>query len=67
VPRRATPDRARRAGTTAARSHAARKAVPAIAEEAPSFEAGKSFEPPPNGRSPLSPAESAGLGLDLPL
>jgi hypothetical protein len=69
VPRRATPERARRSGAPAARSHAApaRKAPPAVADEAPSFEAGKSFEPPPNGRSSLSPAESAGLGLDLPL
>jgi hypothetical protein len=80
LPARATPERARRSGTTAARSHAVPPrhaprnsssanagAASANAEGTPSFEAGKSFESPANGRPPLSPAESAGLGLDLPL
>jgi hypothetical protein len=73
LPARVTPERARRSGTATARSHAvpprraARSASAANAEGTPSFEAGKSFESPANGRPPLSPAESAGLGLDLPL
>lgn len=73
VPRRATPERARRVPGARAHAASARKAASGVAAQPPSFEASKSleaeksFEPPPSGRSPLSPAESAGLGLDLPL
>jgi hypothetical protein len=63
--RRATPDRARRG---ARGNGAARKTPSMLSEEPPVFGPGKSFDAPPaDNRSPLSPAESAGLGLDLPL
>jgi hypothetical protein len=59
------PRRASNARVLAAASARRNDGAPA---EPPAFEAGKSFEEsPPPPRSPLSPAESAGLGLDLPL
>jgi hypothetical protein len=66
-------DRAPRAtrdlgGQSAARQSAARaRRAPAIAVEPPAFESEKSLSEAPRDRSPMSPAESAGLGLDLPL
>jgi hypothetical protein len=57
------PSRHSVAGQSAARARRA----PAIAVEPPAFESEKSLSEAARDRSPMSPAESAGLGLDLPL
>jgi hypothetical protein len=69
VPSRATPQRSVDRARRAARSNPAgvRKTSTTSVAGPPAFEAGKSFDAPPSDRSSLSPAESAGLGLDLPL
>ena len=55
-------------GKSAAPQSAARaRRAPAITVEPPAFESEKSLSEAPRDRSPMSPAESAGLGLDLPL
>jgi hypothetical protein len=63
------PRAARRASNARELATASTRREDAAASAEPqSFEAGKSFEEtPPPPRAPLSPAESAGLGLDLPL
>ena len=57
------PSRHSVVGQSAARARRA----PAIAVEPPAFESEKSLSEAARDRSPMSPAESAGLGLDLPL
>jgi hypothetical protein len=55
----------RSAGPRSSMSRAHR--TPAIAVEPPAFESEKTLSEAARDRSPMSPAESAGLGLDLPL
>jgi hypothetical protein len=62
------PKRARdRAPARAARERAASRRAPASGAEPPILELVKPFSEAPRERPPMSPAESAGLGLDLPL
>jgi hypothetical protein len=69
-PQKRTSEKAERAERMpprpSARERAARRASP-ITSEPPVFEVERPLSEAPHERAPLSPAESAGLGLDLPL